>query len=43
MTGRPILGIDLGGTKIGTGLVDQDGRCCTATASLPSVTRGLRP
>ena len=25
MTGRPILGIDLGGTKIGTGLVDQDG------------------
>jgi glucokinase len=25
MTGRPILGIDLGGTKIGTGLVDQEG------------------
>jgi glucokinase len=25
MTGRPILGIDLGGTKIGIGLVDQDG------------------
>ena len=36
MTGRPILGIDLGGTKIGTGLVDQDGtvRCSDVRPTL---------
>ncbi len=36
MTARPILGVDLGGTKIGTGVVDQDGtvRCSDVQPTL---------